>query len=111
VSLKGNAVKVKVTKPNGGESWKSGIGHSVTWQTSSTIAPAVATTKIYYTTNGGTTWKLITTLSGPTPGTYTWYIPKETTTKNKCKVKVVLKNAANTTIGSDMSDKVFKITP
>jgi cysteine-rich repeat protein len=110
VSLSGNGVKVIVTAPNGGESWKSGNGgHLITWLTSSTIGP-VATTKLSYTINGGTAWKSISSFSG-NPGTYTWYIPKVTSNKNKCKVKVVLKNADNVTIGTDKSDKVFKITP
>lgn len=109
VSLSGNGVKVIVTSPNGGESWKWGTpSHSITWSTSSTIAPAVATTKLLYTMNGGTTWKTISSFPG-NPGIYTWYIPKVTSTKNKCKVKVVLKNAANVTIGSDISDKFFTI--
>lgn len=103
--------KVTLLVPNGGEIWKSAAagGYPITWLTSGTIGP-VATTKLFYTMDGGTTWKLIATLSG-NPGSYTWYIPKVSVTKNKCKVKVVLKNTANTTIGSDMSDKFFKITP
>jgi cysteine-rich repeat protein len=110
VSLKGNGVKVIVTSPNGGESWKSRDGgYPITWLTSGTIG-SVATTKIFYTMNGGTTWKLISSFSG-NPGSYTWYIPKVSVTKNKCKVKVVLKNSANKTLGSDKSDKKFTITP
>jgi hypothetical protein len=110
MSLSGNGAKVVVTSPNGGEGWKSRDGgYPITWLTSSTIG-SVATTKLFYTMNGGTTWKLISSFSG-NPGTYTWYIPAVTQTKKKCKVKVVLKNAANITIGSDKSDKFFKITP
>jgi cysteine-rich repeat protein len=109
VSLTGTGAKVVVTSPNGGEIWKSRIGHTITWLTSGTIG-SVAAVKLFYTMNGGTTWKLITTFTINT-GSYTWYIPGVTVTKNKCKVKVVLKNAANNIIGSDKSDTFFKITP
>jgi hypothetical protein len=101
---------VNVTSPNGGESWKSRDGgYPITWVTGGTIRP-VATTKLYYTMNGGTTWNLIATLSG-NPGSYTWYIPQVNVKKEKCKVKVVLKDAAGRTVGSDKSDRNFTITP
>ena len=101
---------VKVTSPNGGESWKSRDGgYPITWVTNDTKNP-VANTKLYYTMNGGTTWNLIATLSG-NPGSYTWYIPQVNVKKEKCKVKVVLKDAAGRTVGSDKSDRNFTITP
>lgn len=108
VSLSGNGVKVMVTSPNGGEELTSGGTWNITWSTGS--IGSVAKSVLKYTLNGGTTWKTIAKRPD-NYGTYTWEVPYVGTTKSKCKVKVILKNAAGSNIASDVSDNYFKIVP
>jgi hypothetical protein len=61
-------------------------------------------------TKDGKTWIPITTLSG-NPGSYTWTVPAVPADKTKCKVKLVLKDAAGNNLGSDISDNFFTISP
>jgi hypothetical protein len=98
---------LKVTSPNGKEVFKSGSPLTITWRTNETIRP-VSKVKLFYTTNGGSTWKLIKALK-TNPGGYTWPFPSASS--SNCKIKVVLKDSAGITVGSDMSDEVFTIMP
>jgi hypothetical protein len=100
---------VRLTSPNGGETWTSGNSYGILWTTNETKGD-VASVKLFYTLNGGKTWKPMITLPG-NPGTYSWTVPLVTAPKTKCKVKVVLRNAAGATIGSDISDALFTIQP
>jgi hypothetical protein len=100
---------LKVTYPNGGENLVSGSTVSITWN-----APASAEKyDLYYTTNNGTTWTLITSgLTSPdfTSITYpSWTLPVPTGNLTACKVKVVAKNNAGTVVATDISDKPFAI--
>ena len=97
---------VKVTAPNGGENWKVGSTHAITWTTNGTKKP-VAKVKLFYTTGGGI-WNLIKTVIG-NPGTSNWKVPAAASAN--CKVKVVLKDALGKTMGTDVSDAVFSIGP
>ena len=97
---------VKVTSPNGEENWKVGSTHAITWTTNGTKKP-VASVKLFYTYNGGATWILIKTLNG-NPGAYNW---RASANSANCKVKVVLMDAIGKTIGSDVSDHLFTISP
>lgn len=98
---------VKLTSPNGGEKWDSGSTYAITWTSNGTKNP-VANVKLLYTTNGGSTWKLITTRSG-NPGNYPWEVPWVSKKKTKCMVKVVLKDESGKTVGIDVSDNYFTI--
>jgi hypothetical protein len=100
---------LKVTYPNGGENLVSGSTVSITWN-----APAAAEKyDLYYTTNNGTTWTLITSgLISPdfTGITYpSWTLPVPAGNLTACKVKVVAKNNAGTVVATDISDKPFAI--
>jgi hypothetical protein len=64
-----------------------------------------------YTQNGGVTWQRLDTIDGGNPGTYSWAVPAVATAKLTCKVKVVLKDSAGNTVGSDLSDAFFTIQP
>jgi hypothetical protein len=101
---------VALTSPNGGgDPLISETTHTITWGTNSTIRPAVSV-KLYCTTNGGTTWKEIDPAVAKTDtGSYDWTVPAVTTPRTKCKVKVVLKDSAGKTVGSDTSDANFTI--
>jgi len=101
---------LKVTSPNGGELLTSGDKPIITWTTHETKRD-VARVILKYTINGGRTWKKIATLDG-NPGSYNeWTVPDVPKTKSKCKVKVVLKDAAGNTVGNDTSDSSFTIEP
>jgi len=103
---------VKITYPNGSETLTSRDNtQSITWTTNTTKAP-VAKVQLFYTKNGGTTWISVYTYEGENPETHPWTVPDVgLTAKTKCKVKVVLRDAANNVIGSDVSDAIFTIQP
>jgi hypothetical protein len=100
---------IKLNTPNGGETLTSGSTYNITWTTNQTIRP-VSKVILSYTLDGGVTWKAIPAITG-NPGTYSWTVPTVSTSKTKCKVKVVLKDSAGNTIGSDVSDDFFTINP
>jgi hypothetical protein len=95
---------LRVTSPNGGETFTSGDTSIIQWTTHKTIKP-VAKTVLKYSTDGST-WKKIKTLIG-NPGSYSWTVPSVSSTK--CKVEVILKDASGANIGMDVSDKFFTI--
>ncbi|MDA0986957.1 MAG: FG-GAP-like repeat-containing protein, partial [Bacteroidetes bacterium] len=93
---------ITVTKPNGGEDWKILTGETISW--SSTIS---TTFQIYYSTNNGTNWDLITTTpTAATGGTYFWSIPN-IAPSTQAKIKIVDANNVN---NFDISDNVFTIS-
>jgi hypothetical protein len=100
---------VRLISPNGGEIVKSGTTSAITWQTNETARP-VGDVKLYYSTNGGVTWKLINTLGG-NPGSYFWTVPSVSKAMNRCRIKLELKDGAAKTIGTDSSDGYFTIEP
>jgi hypothetical protein len=101
----------RIKSPNGGEVLRAGSTWNIKWEDFETIRP-VAKTKLLYITNGGNTWNLIKTFKGDpgsTGASYSWTVPNVSSTK--CKVKVVLKDAAGVNVGKDVSDKKFTIQP
>jgi hypothetical protein len=98
---------VRILSPNGGETLYSGDDQTITWVIYGTVTE-VAEVSFFYTMNGGTTWKLIESLTEVVPD-YTWTLPDVAANKNKCKVKIVLKDATGRTIGTDTSDAYFRI--
>ena len=101
---------VKVTAPNGGETLRSGSTYTITWRTNATIRP-VAKVQLFYTLDGGASWKGIKTITGTNPGSFDWKVPAVNSSKTHCKVRVVLRDSDNVVIGSDVSDSYFTITP
>jgi len=110
VSLSGNGVIVKLTRPNGGEPWKSGTIQTITWQTMSAPPKQVAKFRLRRTINGGTTWVTMVTRSG-NPGRYDWKVPAVLSIKKRCRIKVILLDSLGSIIGSDVSDRWFTIIP
>lgn len=98
---------VKVTAPNGGEYLKYGTTSTVAWWTAPEFN-TVASSDLYYSIDGGTTWIFVTNLSG-NPGSYQWLIPQLKRASTKCKVKVVLRNNLNQPSWEDISDANFTI--
>jgi hypothetical protein len=101
---------VKLTSPNGGETLTSGDSLSITWTTNDTKNP-VEKVILFYTKNGGVTWKPITTITDSNPGSFDWTVPTVIKEKTTCKVKVILKDANDKIVGSDISDYYFVIQP
>jgi hypothetical protein len=99
--------EVQLFTPNGGETFRYGETPLIEWG-----GPANdgGTLILKYTKNGGSTWKTITTLPG-NPGNYPWEVPGFPSTKSKCKVKLILKDASGKKVGTDISDGVFTINP
>ncbi len=98
---------VKVTSPAGGQTLESGSTRTITWQTNGTTKP-VANVKLFYSINGGVSWKAIKTLKGNT-GSYNWTVPTVSNLSTGGKVNVVLKSAGGTTVGNAVSSGVFTI--
>jgi uncharacterized protein (TIGR02145 family) len=85
--------------PNGGENWRVGSSHNISW-TSSNITNA----KIEITTNNGTNWTTVIASTPAATGNYSWTIPN--TPSAQCKIK--LSDASDTTIQS-ISSSSFTI--
>lgn len=106
---------VRLTAPSDpGISMKFGDTYDISWITNMTVRP-VETVALSYAKNATagpfTTWKQIATFkAGDNPGTYPWAVPSLLSTKTKCKVKVVLKDAGGHMIGVDVSDNFFTIS-
>lgn len=97
-----------VTAPNGGEYLKYASSFTITWLTDDLIAPMTSSAKIYYSTNGGTSWISVAALPD-NPGSYQWLVPSLLKASAKCKVKVVLIGQDGSPIGEDSSNAVFTI--
>lgn len=99
---------VRLTSPNGGGGQTLHIATPVpiTWITNGT-SKSVNKVKLSYSTNGGSSWTAIATVTG-NPGTYNWTVPNSPGTT--CKAKVELFNN-NTAVGDDASDQNFTIAP
>ena len=97
-SIKGS---ITVTAPNGGEAWGVGTDQNITWTKTGTIA----TVKIEYSTDGGSTYpNTIVASTDAATGVYVWNIPDAISSQ----LKVRITNNADTSV-SDASDTNFKI--
>ena len=100
---------VRLTSPDGGEGLVPGDTQTISWVTNATSS-AVANVRLYYSENDGSSWELIEELESNL-GSYIWTVPPVSEAKANCRVKVVLRKASGSTVGSDISDGVFSIDP
>jgi hypothetical protein len=102
---------VRVTSPVGGEELISDDPtlFPITWDTYVTDRP-VARVEVYFIKNGGTGGKRIGLIKDTNPGLFSWKIPIVKQPKNRCRIKVVLKDAAGRKLGTDISPD-FTINP
>jgi hypothetical protein len=89
---------VRVTAPNGGESYAAGSSQAITWTSS-----AVSDVKLEYSLDG-TAWTQITASTPAAAGSFTWTVPATASTAAKVRVSDVALAA------SDVSDAAFTIT-
>lgn len=100
---------VRVTSPSRKEVLTSGTTYTITWQKNGTKNP-VDKIKLSYSKDGGGTWYPITSLAGEAVS-FDWPVPPVKVKKTNCKVRVVLKDGNDKTVGSDVSDGYFTIQP
>ncbi|NIM11613.1 MAG: hemagglutinin [Candidatus Aminicenantes bacterium] len=79
----GPTASITVVSPNGGEQWPGGSTQTITWTSTGTLANV----KIFYSTNGGKKWTLITG-STPNDGSYNWTLPSVKSNKTKSRVRI-----------------------
>jgi hypothetical protein len=91
---------IQVVSPNGGENWKVGSSHNITWNSTGTIANV----KIDYSINSGRNWINIVT-STANDGNHPWTIPNTPSTTCKMRVSDALNAAIN-----DISNANFTIS-
>jgi subtilisin family serine protease len=97
---------VTVLSPNGGEKWAVGSRQTIRWTAEDDFdRPEDLTINLYYSTDGGDTWKPIE-LEVKNTGEYEWVIPE--TPSNSCRVKVEAIDSGGL-VGSDISDADFTI--
>ena len=97
--------------PKGGEPLISETPFLIRWTTNPNVT-SVRYVQIAYTLDNGTTWKTIpTSADSSDDGSFQWTVPKVTKEKKNFKEKIILKNASDRTLASDMSDSVFTIRP
>jgi hypothetical protein len=92
-------VDIVITSPNGGETLQALTPHTITWTNLSGVSGLY---DIYYSTNGGTAWTLLT--NGVTGNAYIWNVPNIPSTN--CLVRV---RDAQATCKSDVSNATFTI--
>jgi len=93
---------ITVTTPNGGENWKTGSNHNITW-TSQRVGSTDKNITIDYSTNAGNSWNEIVTLTD-NDGSYSWTIPDKLS--DRCLVRIYDTND----YPCDISDAVFSIS-
>jgi 5-hydroxyisourate hydrolase-like protein (transthyretin family) len=97
---------ITLTSPNGGEIWKRGTSHTVTWSYTGSPGSTVKIMLVKGSTEVGTIISSVSIGSGGT-GTYTWPIYSSGLTGSDYKVKVL--SVSQPTI-FDMSNNYFKLT-
>jgi hypothetical protein len=95
---------ITVTSPNGGEVWTEAESHPVTWTSSGLTS--TDNVDIYYSTDFGVSWTVITSSVSATAGTIDWTIPKLTQQTNSALVRI--RYTADLTV-KDQSDNQFTI--
>ena len=100
---------VRLTLPSNKEVLTSETTYTITWKENETRNP-VNKIKLSYSKDGGSTWYPITSLSGDAVS-FDWAVPTVKLRKPNCKVRVVLKDGNEETVGSDVNDGYFTIQP
>ncbi|MBO9699961.1 MAG: T9SS type A sorting domain-containing protein [Sporocytophaga sp.] len=92
---------IKITSPDGGESWANGSQKTITW----TSDASVKSVNIKYSSDNGTTWTYIARLVNNS-GSYNWTLPSKVPSS---KTLVQISDVDNI-CNSDISNASFNIT-
>jgi beta-lactamase superfamily II metal-dependent hydrolase len=95
---------VDLTSPDGGETWKAGSSHAITW--TATDAVGVTGVTLAYSTDGGASFPDVIATGLANSGSYAWTVPAASTAA--AKVRVIAQDAAGNA-GRDSSSAVFSI--
>jgi beta-lactamase superfamily II metal-dependent hydrolase len=95
---------VSVTSPNGGETWKAGSLHAITW--SATDAVGVTSVDLAYSTDGGATFPNALASGIANSGSWSWTVPNVPT--GTARVRVLARDLAGN-LGRDSSATNFTI--
>jgi len=95
---------VAVGAPNGGEDWKAGSTHAITWTATDNVG--VSSVDLAYSTNGGATFPYAIATGVANSGSYSWTVPN--TPSSGAVVRVTAHDAAGNT-GSDTGNASFTI--
>jgi len=98
---------VKITSPNGGETYAPGDTLPITWITNATKTPVTKVVLKYHKV-GMPGWNVITVIKGNNPGSYDWVIPPDMPPGNY-RIKINLFDASRNRRGGDRTDGVFTI--
>ncbi len=100
INESGSAASLRVTSPNGGETWQIGDVRTITWTSSNTSGEV----DIDLSTNGGGSWSSIAT-NEPDDGSYSWTVPNEPS--SNCLIRITDSDGDP----FDTSDQPFTIVP
>lgn len=92
-----------ITNPAAGDTCTSGQPCNITWTRSPNID--AQTGKLFSSTDGGLTWKVITDIIIGSDISYEWTPPPIGATKKNCKVKLAYKNSQGVTVAKATSGK------
>jgi len=93
---------ITVSEPNGGENWKVGSVHAITWTVEDGFTGLV---NIFFSSDNGVNWTPLITDVDAT-GVYEWTIPNVVSAQ--CLIKVA---ESTTSTPFDVSDALFSIVP
>jgi hypothetical protein len=98
---------VRLTSPNGSETWTRESTYTITWSTNATKS-TITKVVLKYHEVGATGWNLITVIKGSNPGSYDWTIPTGLN-PGSYKIKINLWDSSKNRRGADKSDSTFTI--
>ena len=96
--------QLHVTRPDGGEKFKSGTTEAITWDN----VPSVPKVDLHYSVDGGNTWVEIASNLDMIPNQYIWTVPAFTSEKANSLVRI--RSHSDTTNVFDISGSPFSIT-
>ena len=95
---------VSVSAPDGGETWKAGSTHAVSWTASDAVG--VSSVDLAYSTDGGASFPNAIATGIVNSGSWSWTVPN--TPSGTARVRVLARDAAGN-VGRDSSAAVFTI--
>ena len=96
---------VTLTAPNGGEDWKAGSAHAITWSASDNVA--VTAIDLAWSGDGGATFANAIATGLANSGSFSWTVPD--TANTDVRVRVTARDAASNT-AADASNASFAIS-